>query len=534
MSISGKNIFWSLFVVAAYFVAGTLGLKLAYVHQSATAVWLPTGVAFAALMWCGCRAWPLIMVGAFLVNLVNSGSVPASIGIAAGNTLEALVAAILIRRFSGGLEAFDSPKRIFLFVVVVAVACTVGASGGLATVMAFGLGDVSRPSMIWLTWWLGDAIGAIIGGPLIILWLRQWRLEWKDCDCIEAMLLIVSAVMVGLVVFESRFGGANAHYPLEFICPPIVLWAALRFGRRETVLVNFVMLGIALHGSVHGSGPFARADPNESLLLLQCYMAATSIISLVVAAVVDERKRLQAELVQRAKDLDRSNKELEQYAYVASHDLQEPLRMIASYSHLLNRRYRGKLDAKADEFLSYIELNVHRMEEFIKGLLEYSRVTNSEGTNQIVQLNDVLQDAQGNLANAIQKAQAVITHDPMPTVRCNRLEIRQVLQNLLANALKFRGKDSPAIHVAIRKMEREWIVSVKDNGIGIEQQYAGRLFEMFYRIHSASEYPGAGIGLAVCKKVVERHGGRIWFESVPGQGATFYFSLPTKSLETGS
>jgi signal transduction histidine kinase len=504
------------------------------VHQSATAVWLPTGVAFAVLVWCGYRAWPLIVLGAFLVNLVNNGNVVASLGIAAGNTFEALAAAFLIRRFAGGLEAFDSPKRIFLFVLAVAVACTVGASGGLATLTLSGLGDVSNPSMIWLTWWLGDAIGAVIGCPLIVLWLRRWRLEWKNGDWLEAMLLAVSAVVVGLVVFESRFGVANAHYPLEFICPPIVLWAALRFGRRETVLVNFVMLGIALHGSMHGNGPFVRSDPNETLLLLQCYMAATSITSLVVAVVVDERRRLQDELTQRAKDLGRSNKELEQYAYVASHDLQEPLRMIASYSHLLNRRYREKLDAKADEFLTYIEHNVRRMEEFIKGLLEYSRVTNSEGTNQVVQLDEVLQDAQASLANAIQKSQAVVTHDPMPTVRCNRLEISQVLQNLLANALKFRGKEPPAVHVGIRKMEREWIVSVKDNGIGIERQYAGRLFEMFYRIHSASEYPGSGIGLAVCKKVVERHGGRIWFESAPGEGTTFYFSLPSRSLETGS
>lgn len=525
-----KIILSSLLVIVAYCVVGTFGLKLALVHVSATAVWLPTGIAFAALLWLGYRAWPLVAVSAFLVNVNNAASlslsaITSSAGIACGNTLEALAAAYLIRRLAGGAGAFDYPSRVFFFVFAVLLACVVGASIGVLALAVTDFGNVSHPFPIWLTWWLGDAIGAIIGCPLIILWLRPRPFAWRLPVVIEAALLALSTFAAGFLVFENGFGLSD-HFPLEFVCPPIVLWAALRFGRRETVLVNFVLLGIAMHGSLNGHGPFVLTDRNESLILLQSYMAVTAITGLVVAAVVDERKRLQQELVMRAEDLDRSNKELEQYAYVASHDLKEPLRMISSYSHLLSQRYRDKLDDKANGFLDYIERNVHRMQEFIDGILEFSRISGTQASNETVSLDAMLKESLSYMEGTIAKTQAQVTSDPLPSISCNRMEIRQLLQNLIGNALKFRGEAPPRVHIGARRSDHEWIVSVSDNGIGIDPQHAARLFEMFYRLHSAAQYPGSGIGLAVCKKIVERHGGRIWFESKPGAGTTFYFSLP--------
>jgi len=244
---------------------------------------------------------------------------------------------------------------------------------------------------------------------------------------------------------------------------------------------------------------------------------------------VTERQQAEHALADKARELARSNTELEQFAYVASHDLQEPLRMVSSYTQLLARRYKGKLGSDADEFIGYAVDGATRMQRLIQDLLAYSRVGTKGRDFEPTDCEGLLDRVLGDLKVAIKESGAVVTHDPLPTVTADGTQLGQLLQNLIGNAIKFRNQEPPLVHVSSKRDGKEWILSVRDNGIGIDHQYAERIFVIFQRLHKREEYQGTGIGLAVCKKIVERHGGRIWVESNSDKGATFYFTLPAQS-----
>jgi PAS domain S-box-containing protein len=241
---------------------------------------------------------------------------------------------------------------------------------------------------------------------------------------------------------------------------------------------------------------------------------------------ITERKRAEEALKEKTEELARSNRDLEQFAYVASHDLQEPLRMVMSYVQLLARRYKGKLDSDADEFISFALDGSLRMWKLINDLLTYSRVGTREKELKPTDCETVLDQSLNNLKVAVEENGAVVTHDPLPTVIVDNPQWVQLFQNLIGNAIKFRGNEPPCVHVSASPNGNGWIFSVRDNGIGIAPEYAESIFTIFKRLHGRQDYAGTGIGLAICKKIVERHGGRIWVESEVQKGTTFYFTLP--------
>jgi signal transduction histidine kinase len=241
-----------------------------------------------------------------------------------------------------------------------------------------------------------------------------------------------------------------------------------------------------------------------------------------------QRKRAEEELKEKTEELAHSNKELEQFAYVASHDLQEPLRMVTSYVQLLSRRYKGKLDADADEFIGFAVDGAARMQRLINDLLAYSRVGTRRNPFEPTDCERILQGALQNLKIALEEKRATVIHDPLPTVMADPVQLGQLFQNLVGNAIKFQGDAPPHVHVSANRNGKGWVFSVQDNGIGIAPEHVERIFVIFQRLHSREKFPGTGIGLAVCKKIVERHGGRIWVESEPLKGSTFYFTLHAK------
>ncbi len=284
-------------LTGVYFVAGKLGLKLAFVHASATAVWPPTGIALAAFLVLGYWTWPSILAGAFLVNLTTAGSVATSLSLGVGNTLEGLLGAYLVNRFARGHKTFDQARDVFKFAALAAVlSTTVSATCGVTSLSLGGFAEWSRYGSIWLTWWLGDATGALIVAPLVILWAQRPLPRWGWARLLEAVGLFVSLGLVGEAVFGGSFLFATKDYPLEFLCIPILVWVAFRFSPREAATAVFILSGISIWWTLHGFGPFVRASQNESLLLLQAFMGVSAVTTLALAAVVGERRGAEEQL----------------------------------------------------------------------------------------------------------------------------------------------------------------------------------------------------------------------------------------------
>lgn len=254
----------------------------------------------------------------------------------------------------------------------------------------------------------------------------------------------------------------------------------------------------------------------------------------VVVRDMSKQKQAQEALAEKQRELERSNHDLEQFAYAASHDLQEPLRAVSGYCQLLARRFHGKLEPPADEYIHEAVSGARRMQDLIEGLLAYSRVSRMGNPLVLTDAQTALDQSLVNLRTAIEESKATITHGPLPTVLADPMQLMLLLQNLIGNALKYRGSYPPEVHVSAREEENEWLFAVHDNGIGINPKYYERIFLIFQRLHTRNEYAGTGIGLAICKRIVERHGGRIWVESEPGQGSTFYFTLPRSGESSAS
>jgi PAS domain S-box-containing protein len=277
--------------------------------------------------------------------------------------------------------------------------------------------------------------------------------------------------------------------------------------------------------------PILHADGSQLVVLWNSSNIfakdGTTLLATIAQGVdITERKAAEGVLLKRTEDLARSNAELEQFAYIASHDLQEPLRMVASYTQLLKKRYAGKLDADADDFIDYAVGGATRMQTLINELLAFSRVGTQGGRFAMTSLEGLMQRIARSLETRIDEAGATLVWDGLPEVVCDGGQIERVLQNLVVNALKFHGDRPSEVTVSAERGDGEWLLRVTDNGIGIEEEYKERVFVIFQRLNARTEFEGTGMGLAICKRIVERHGGRVWVESVPGEGSSFYFTIP--------
>jgi signal transduction histidine kinase len=305
---------------------------------------------------------------------------------------------------------------------------------------------------------------------------------------------------------------------------------AIKRGYASSLALPLLAEGRAIGALTIYSSQADGFGQEEAALLAE--LAGDLAYGITALRVRAAKERAEAALRHTTEDLKRSNRDLEQFAYVASHDLQEPLRAVGGYVKLLQLRFPDKLDAKAQGYIAGAFDGATRMERLIRDLLAFSRVASRGDAFLPADLGEALGEALRNLEESIKIAQATVAHDPLPTLAVDAGQIRQLFQNLIGNAIKFHGDQPPEIHIGAQRTEERWVFSVRDNGIGIEPQYFEKIFHIFQRLHTRKDYPGTGIGLAICKRIIERHGGTIWVESQPGQGATFYFSLPDTAAKT--
>lgn len=285
----------NLIVGVAYFIAGKLGLQLAFDNQSATAVWPPTGIALAALLIFGYRVWPSILLAAFFTNLTTAGTVATSLGIAVGNTLEGLLGCWLVERYAGGLRVFESTQNLFKFAFIAVLPSTVvSATIGVTSLALGGFAQWPDFASIWLTWWTGDLTGDLVVAPWLLLWWMNPPLRLPGKKLVELFALLISLYLSARIVFGGILPDRYQNYPLEFLCVPILIWAALRFRQRKAATAVLLLSGLAIQGTLDGFGPFVRHTPNASLLLLQAYMSVISLTTLTLATSVLERRRAEA------------------------------------------------------------------------------------------------------------------------------------------------------------------------------------------------------------------------------------------------
>jgi signal transduction histidine kinase len=504
-------------LAAVYFAAGKLGLSLASVHPSASPVWPPTGLALAAVLLLGARVWPGIFAGAFLVNVTTAGSVATSLGIAAGNTLEAVAGGWLVLRFARGPACFDRPRGVIEFVALAALASTtLSATIGSTSLALGGFVPWGEYARVWWTWWLGDAGGALLVTPVCVAWARRSPFRWTRARALEGAGLLGAIGAVGIFVSLGLLA------PWPFICLPLAIWAAFRFGPRETTTTVLIFAGLAVFGAIHGSWPFAD-DPNEQLLTLQVFMGVISATSLLLAAVLGERARARRALEWQARELARSNAELEAFAYVISHDLKAPLRGISSLAAWVIEDCRELLPAESAGHLALLDQRAQRMSRLIDGVLAYSRVGRRAAELERVDVGAVVME----VVDSLGPMRTTIRIDgKLPTVRYNRTQLTQVFQNLVTNALQHMGKPDGEVVVSCAERGEAYEFTVQDDGVGIEAQHFERIFRMFQTLDPNRET--TGVGLTIVKKIVEMHGGAIALESTPGAGATFRFTVPKR------
>ena len=516
-------------VAIVYVVGGKLGLSMATLYRSASLVWPPTGIAIAALLVLGRSAWPAVTVAAFAVNVMVSHQVGSSLAIAAGNTLEAVVAAFLVERFANGTRAFDRAPDYFLYLLFAGlVATVVSATIGVTSLCLAGEPAWAEFGPTWGTWWLGDMGGALIVAPPIILWAASPRPRWTRGQILEFVAILVALAVLGDRVFTRFLFPDLGTVPVMSLVGPPLIWSALRFGPRVTATASFLLAALATTGTLMHRGYFATVPAHSAFLLLQTYLLVSISTTMVLAVVGRERQRALELLEAKTLELERSNTDLEQFAYVASHDLQEPLRNLLLYLELVEHETGSGLSGKSREHLGVARQSGVRMRGLIQDLLAYARTGVRKQTSTEVDVREVARTVIGDLKSSIEESRAKVEVGLLPRLRTDPIQVGEVLQNLIGNAIKFRRGAEPRVQVGSLRQDGEWRFYVRDDGIGIAPSEQERVFEIFHRLNPRDRYSGNGIGLATCKRIIERLGGRIWIESKPGSGSTLWFTLPAE------
>ena len=518
-----------LLVCAVYFTAAKLGLLLAVVHSSATAVWPPTGIALASLLLLGDGAWPAIAVGAFLANITTHGTAATCAGIAAGNTLEALAGAWLVRRYAHGRDALFSGLDAFRFTALAALLATaISATLGVLSVTLAGDASWDRFGAIWLTWWLGDMGGAAVVAPLILLWSDGPRTEWTRARIIEAACAFALLLASGQGVFGWLAPVGADPVVLKFVCIPILTWIAYRFDPRTAATAVFALAAIAVTGTLRAAPASGPGALNDSLVLLQVYLVVAATSTLVLAAAVFERAQAERALRGTSARLRDALAEVEAFSHAISHDLRTPIAAVHNFASILEQDLGTTVGSQSAYPLTRIKAATESARKLLDDLVKFVWAGESRVPKRLLDMTALAREACAEVVVDTVDGSAVrFEVSELPPAHGNPQMLGRVLHNLLSNAVKFtHGRESRRVVISGHVEGNENVYSVSDNGMGFDPALGNEVFLPFRHADARPKFAGTGLGLAIAARIVRRHGGRVGAESDGVNGARFWFTLP--------
>jgi len=515
-----------LLIGGAYFVFGKLGLTLAAVHPSATAIWPGTGIALAAFLVLGIRLWPAVFVAAFVVNATTAGSLLTALGIAVGNTLEALAAAALVSRFAGGRNPFERATDTLRYAGLVGLACTISPTIGFGSLILTGFAGWPDLGAIWLTWWLGDLGGALVVAPFLLVWSRDRVVHGGRERVLEGAALLLTLAIVAWVVFRW-VSPLSLGISLMFLCVPPLMWAAYRFDQRMGASSLLLLAVIAVGGTLGRFGLSRPSELNQSLLVLQVFLGIKAVTTMVLATVVAERRRAAQALQATSDQLREAMKQVEAFSHAISHDIRSPIGTMINYASVVEEDYGRVVGDSGALLLQRIKAAGYSATRLLDQLMLLAWSEPLQADPEAVDMTAVARDAWADVATGQQEVGGVrVDLAQLPPTAGRAALLECVFRNLLSNSVKFTRLREDR-HIEIRGMAGpgENTYSVTDNGIGFDPAEGDAMFEPFRRLSGARRFEGSGLGLAIAAKFVRSHGGRIWAESDGSTWARFSFTV---------
>jgi signal transduction histidine kinase/ActR/RegA family two-component response regulator len=525
-----EKLAWIAGVAIVYFAAGKLGLYFASFTAVSSPVWPPTGIAFAAMLILGYQIWPGIFLGAFFVNLAISGAVFASLGIATGNTLEAVAAVCLTMRYANGRKLFEHAQDFFKFAALSMLAAAISATIGVASIALGGIGHWGEFVRIWVTWWLGDLGGFLLFAPFPILWIENSRLTTDHRRLLESSVTLAAIALFGVLVFAGVVPRIE-NYPIGFICIPILVWSAFRFGQREAATAIFVLTVCAEWGMMRGHGPWARfANQISSYIIPQAFMMTMAVMTMTLAAVVWERRRAEEDANEARNQAEAANRAKDQFLAMLGHELRNPIAALSSAVRVLEHS-----DVLSQQYATLLEIMVRQsghLARMVDDLLDVERLTAARRitlNRRPMNLAECARDC----VTALRLREEYTQHNITLRVEDTWIDgdpdrVAQILTNLLSNACKYTRPEGKIV-LSIRSESDRAVICVEDDGDGIPADLLPRIFDLFVQGDRLSDrHPGGlGLGLTLVRRLSEMHGGMVQAHSNgPGQGSTFTVRIP--------
>ncbi|MFG3594860.1 MASE1 domain-containing protein [Bradyrhizobium sp. RDI18] len=521
-----------------YFALAKAGLALASLHPSATPIWPPTGVALAAVLLWGYRTWPAIFAAAVIANVMTAGSVATAIAIATGNSLEAVVGAYLINRWSSGCNTFSTPNSVAKFALICFVIATpISASIGLTSLATAGYIERTNFANAWVTWWLGDVTGALVIAPVIVLWASSHYHAFNRNEFLETVGVLATAAAIGLIAFSPLIEQTPSRDPLGFLAILPMLWAALRCGPRDTATVALVLAGITIWGTLTGGGPFTTADLNVSFLLVLMFLISITVPSLLLSADVEVRKKgeeslrraqieLERKVAERTQELELANAAKSRFLAMASHDLRQPLHALGLFVAQLRTPLKSGERTKTIE---QVDATRKEMDEMVNSLLDISRLDAGVLTPKITEfpIARLLQKIETTFDQATrEKGLRLRIRRSDAWVRSDVMLLERILLNLVSNAVRFTLRGG--IIVGCRRRGEMLRIEVWDSGCGIPEDQKQNIFGEFFQLPAPelSRYGGLGLGLAIVDRLRLLLNHQIDLASTVGRGSRFAILVP--------